>query len=205
MLDRLASVLLTAEPVPAHSSMLGNPWLDVLGSLGGVVLAFIQLVVGLGLASYAITRGMRLQSSLLGGLDFWGEVKKRNMAVALLAVGVVISYCLIISGGVKAITSSIIVLGSSPLDGLQALLAGVINLTVAVAVAPFAVTVVIKVMDRLTKALDERAELAAGNTAVGAVYCGILIGVAELVASGVGGIGASLTGLFIQLRRALLG
>ncbi len=194
------TTLTAADPVPASGH---SPWFDVLGSLGGLVMGFIQLVLGLGLASFCITKGLQLLSKLLGGISIWDEIKKRNLAVALLAAAVVISYCLVIAGGIASMTSSIIVLGTKPVDGLQALLSGLINLGIAVAVASFAVTVVFKVMDRLTPDIDERAELLAGNTAIGVLYCGVIIGVAGLVASGVGGIGASLTTLFSTLRQAL--
>jgi uncharacterized membrane protein YjfL (UPF0719 family) len=68
---------------------------------------------------------------------------------------------------------------------------------VAVGVASFAITVVFRVMDKLTTTIDEKAEFKNGNVAIGAVYCGILIGVSSLVAAGVSGIGSGVS-LFLS-------
>jgi len=67
-------------------------WAEVGGSLGGLLLGAIQLIFGLSLAAFSITKGLGLLSGLLGGLDIWAEIKAKNVAVSLLAAGVVISY-----------------------------------------------------------------------------------------------------------------
>lgn len=169
-------------------------WAEVGGSIGGLLLGVIQLIVGLSLAAFSITKGLGLLSRLLGGLDIWNEIKAKNAAVALLAAGVVISYTRVISGGIDAMTRSLLTLGSGGvMNGVIGLVAGVINLVVAIAVASFAITVVFRVMDKLTKGIDEKAEFKANNVAIGVVYCGILIGVSALVAAGVTGIGSGVS------------
>lgn len=171
----------------------------VFGSLAALVLGFIQLIVGLSLAAFAITKGLAVLSKLLGGLDIWVEIQKKNLAVALLAAGVVISYCTVIGSGIGAMTSALFALGADPLGGLTGLFSGILNLVIAILVASFAVTVVFKVMDKLTTGIDEKAEFANGNVAIGAVYCGTLIGVSGLVASGVKGIGTGVAMLITAL------
>lgn len=173
--------------------------LPVLGALGAVVLSFIQLILGLGLAAFAITKGLGVLSLLLGGIDIWTEIKKRNPAVALLAAGVVISYCTVISGGIHSMSSSLFALAFEPMSGLVGLFSGFVNLAVAIMVASFAITVVFKVMDKLTPGIDEKAEFLSGNVAIGVVYCGTLIGVSSLVASGVTGIGTAISMLLTSL------
>jgi uncharacterized membrane protein YjfL (UPF0719 family) len=169
-------------------------WAEVGGSVGGLLLGIIQLIVGLSLAAFSITKGLQLLSRLLGGIDIWAEIKAKNVAVALLAAGVVISYTRVISGGIDAMTRSLLTLGSNGvLNGVIGLVAGVINLIVAIAVASFAITVVFRVMDKLTASIDEKAEFRANNVAIGIVYCGILIGVSALVAAGVTGIGSGVS------------
>lgn len=182
------------DAVPISSSQ----WGPVFGSLGGLILGILQLIVGLSLAAFSITKGLQLLSRLLGGVDIWTEIKNRNIAVALLAAGVVISYTRVISGGIDAMTRSLLTLGTGGvLNGVIGLVAGVINLFVAISVASFAITVVFRVMDKLTANIDEKAEFKANNTAIGAVYCGILIGVSALVAAGVTGIGSGVS-LFLN-------
>jgi uncharacterized membrane protein YjfL (UPF0719 family) len=169
-------------------------WAQVGGSVGGLLLGVIQLVVGLSLAAFSITKGLALLSKLLGGLDIWSEIKAKNTAVALLAAGVVVSYTRVISGGIDAMTRSLLTLGTDGvLNGVIGLVAGVINLFVAIAVASFAITVVFRVMDKLTVGIDEKAEFKANNVAIGVVYCGILIGVSALVSAGVTGIGSGVS------------
>jgi len=190
-----------AEVAPeAHGA---SPWIGVAGSIGGLILGAIQLIVGLSLAAFCIKKGLDLLSKLLGGIDIWAEIKKKNLAVALLGAGVIISYTRVVGGGIDAMTRSLVMLGSDPIDGVVALGVGIINLVIAIAVASFAVTVVFKVMDRFTTTIDEKKEFAEGNAAIGAIYCGILIGVSGLVANGVGGIGLGIGTVIHALRVAI--
>ena len=175
-----------------------SSWAAVGGSLGGLLLGVIQLVVGLSLAAFSITKGLQLLSKLLGGLDIWAEVKNKNVAVALLAAGVVVAYTRVIAGGIGAMSDSLATLGTgSVYSGVIGLVSGVINLFVAIAVASFAITVVFRVMDKLTTSIDEKAEFKGNNVAIGALYCGIMIGVSSLVAAGVSGIGSGVS-LFLN-------
>ena len=175
-----------------------SSWAAVGGSLGGLLLGVIQLVVGLSLAAFSITKGLQLLSKLLGGVDIWAEVKNKNTAVALLAAGVVVAYTRVIAGGIGAMSDSLATLGTgSVYSGVIGLVSGVINLFVAIAVASFAITVVFRVMDKLTTSIDEKAEFKGNNAAIGALYCGIMIGVSSLVAAGVSGIGSGVS-LFLN-------
>ena len=181
-------------------------WAAVGGSLGGLLLGIIQLIVGLSMAAFSVTKGLQLISKLLGGIDVWDEIKNKNIAVALLAAGVVVSYTRVISGGISAMTDSLATLGTGNIaNGAIGLVAGLINLAVAVLVASFAITIVFRVMDKLTTTIDEKAEFKSGNVAIGAVYCGILIGVSGLVAAGVGGIGSGVSVFLSALVSAIHG
>lgn len=203
---RFGAVGALALAQPAFAAESTGGWAAVGGSLGGLLLGVIQLVVGLSLAAFSITKGLQLLSRLLGGIDIWAQIRSRNVAVALLAAGVVISYTRVISGGIDAMTKSLLTLGTSGvLNGVVGLIAGLINLGVAIAVASFAITVVFRVMDKLTEGLDENAEFKSGNPAVGVVYCGILIGVSSLVAAGVTGIGSGVSLFLGALVEALRG
>lgn len=201
-----AAAALIATSAASAAETSGGGWAAVGGSLGGLLLGVIQLIVGLSLAAFSITKGLQLLSRLLGGIDIWAEIKAKNIAVALLAAGVVVSYTRVISGGIDAMTRSLLTLGTGGvLNGVIGLVAGVINLGVAIAVASFAITVVFRVMDKLTVGIDEKAEFKANNTAIGAIYCGILIGVSSLVAAGVTGIGSGVSLFLGALIDALRG
>jgi uncharacterized membrane protein YjfL (UPF0719 family) len=201
-----AAMLATTTAAQAADANSTSSWAEVGGSLGGLLLGGIQLVVGLSLAAFSINKGLALLSRLLGGIDIWSEIKAKNVAVALLAAGVVISYTRVISGGIDAMTRSLLTLGAGGvLNGVIGLVAGVINLGVAIAVASFAITVVFRVMDKLTAGIDEKAEFKSNNAAIGVVYCGILIGVSSLVAAGVTGIGSGVSLFLNALVQATLG
>jgi uncharacterized membrane protein YjfL (UPF0719 family) len=190
-----------ASTPPADSGYL----MGVVGSLGGLLLGVIQLVVGLAIVTFAIKKGLEVVSKLLGGLDIWGEVKKRNIAVALLAAGVVISYTNVLGNGIESMTKPLAGLASIDAKawfvGVTGLASGLISLVIAIGVASFAITVTFKAMDRLTKDLDEKAELAAGNVAIGALYGGILIGVSQVVSSAIGGVSLAVQGFLSALMR----
>jgi len=202
-----AGVLALALPSAALAAEgTTSSWAAVGGSLGGLLLGVIQLVVGLSLAAFSITKGLQLLSKLLGGLDIWAEVKNKNVAVALLAAGVVVAYTRVIAGGIGAMSDSLATLGTgSVYSGVIGLVSGVINLFVAIAVASFAITVVFRVMDKLTTSIDEKAEFKGNNAAIGALYCGIMIGVSSLVAAGVSGIGSGVSLFLNALINALVG
>lgn len=187
-LSLLAASPAAADPVPATAPAGGI--MAILGSGGGLLLGLVQLIVGLSIAAFAVNKGLKLVSRLLGGLDIWAQVKAKNVSVALLGAGVVISYTNVIGGGISAMTDSLgTLVGGGWYAGILGLVSGLLNLVVAIAVASFAITVVFKVMDRLTKNIDEKAEFTSGNVALGALYAGILIGVSQLVSAGVSGIG----------------
>ncbi len=199
-------VLATATTALPAAERAGN-WGAVGLAAGGLIMGIIQVVVGLGIAAFAITKGLTLVSKLLDGLDIWGEIKKKNIAVALLAIGVVLSYTSVIGSGVEGLTKGLLSLLSFSSAGfasaIPAILGGAFNLILAIVLASTAITLTFKVMDKLTKDIDEVAELKANNYAVGAIYCGILIGVSNLVAKGVSGLSTSITGFLESLRIAL--
>lgn len=168
----------------------------IVGALLGLLLGVIQLVIGLSIAAFAINQGFAIVGRMLEGINIWSEVKKRNVAVAALAAGVVIAYTNVIGSGIESMTRGVGNLAN--LDwgaGLSAIVGGVISLVVSIAVASFAITVTFRVMDKLTTDIDEKEEFRTGNVAIGVVYAGIMIGVSSLIAAGVSGIGARISDL----------
>src|SRR5690349_14351469 len=172
----------------------------LVGALLGLLLGVIQLVIGLSIAAFAINQGFAIVGRMLEGINIWSEVKKRNVAVAALAAGVVIAYTNVIGSGIESMTRGVGNLAN--LDwgaGLSAIVGGVISLIVSISVASFAITVTFRVMDKLTTDIDEKEEFRTGNVAIGVVYAGIMIGVSSLIAAGVSGIGARVSDLINAL------
>lgn len=191
----MLSVLLASSEAASEGGKLSA----IGGASVGLVASVIQLVVGLTIASFAIKKGLDLLSRLLSDgspFNIWAEIKNRNVAVALLGAAVVFSYCNVIGSGLESVSGVLAGLRDQRLIvSLMGLVGAAVNLAVAIAVASFAITVVFRVMDKFTTDIDEKAEFRNGNAAIGAIYCGILIGVSFLVSSGVSSIGVGVSNL----------
>lgn len=199
-----------AQEGPPPPPAAGPQAVDTLaGGLLQLVVAIIQLVVGLSIAAYAIKKGLDLLAKLLsrGGtetFDIWKEVRGKNAAVAVVGAGVIMSYCKVISSGIESMSRVLgNLFGQSLGQSLVGLASALINLAVAIVVASFAITVVFQVMDKLTPGGDEVAELRANNVATGIVYAGLIFGVSFLVSSGVTSIGIGVNAVLGTLLRIL--
>jgi uncharacterized membrane protein YjfL (UPF0719 family) len=167
---------------------------DMQGALLALLVGAIQLIASLALFTLAVSNGLKIVSRLIDGLDIWAEIKKRNVAVALLAGGAVIAYTNVVAGGVLGMTKGLTGLVQGEFGaGLWALLGGLFNLVIALLVAGVAISWTFKVMDKWTADIDEKAEFKSGNVAIGVVYAGILIGASALISAGVQGISLAVT------------
>jgi len=167
---------------------------DMKGAAIGLFLGALQLVISLALFTLAINNGLKVVSKMIDGIDIWGEIKKKNMAVALLAAGAVIAYVNVVASGVESMTHGLTgVVSGSWKAGASAALGGFVNLVVALLVAGVAISWTFKVMDKLTTNINEKDEFRNGNVAIGIVYAGILIGASDLIQAGVAGVSQAVT------------
>ena len=81
--------------------------LSVDGMLA-VGTAFIQLILGIVLAVAAIYLALYILDKLTKGVDEFEEIKKGNVAVALMMGGVIIAVAVIIQSGVIGITAALV-------------------------------------------------------------------------------------------------
>jgi uncharacterized membrane protein YjfL (UPF0719 family) len=70
--------------------------------------AFIQLILGIVLAVGAIYLALYILDKLTKGVDEFEEIKKGNIAVALMMGGVIIAVAVIIQSGVIGITAALV-------------------------------------------------------------------------------------------------
>jgi uncharacterized membrane protein YjfL (UPF0719 family) len=73
-----------------------------------VVIAILQLVLGIVLAIAAIYLALNILDRLTKGVEEFEELKKGNVAVALEMAGVIIAVAVIIQSGVIGITAAIL-------------------------------------------------------------------------------------------------
>jgi uncharacterized membrane protein YjfL (UPF0719 family) len=71
-------------------------------------VSFIQLILGIVLAVGAIYLALNVLDKLTKGVEEFEEIKKGNVAVALMMGGVIIAVAVIIQSGVIGITASLI-------------------------------------------------------------------------------------------------
>jgi uncharacterized membrane protein YjfL (UPF0719 family) len=86
--------------------------IGIVNALSGdwfsLIAAFIQLILGIILAVIAIYLALSVLDRLTKGVDEFEELKKGNVAVALMMAGVIVATALIIQSGVVGITSALI-------------------------------------------------------------------------------------------------
>ena len=148
----------------------------VLVDLGLVALAIVRLVLAIVFA----VGGLYIASWVLGwltkNLDEWQEIGKGNSAVAVYVAGIFISVAIIVGPGIIGLFRTLDIIG---------IVVGFIQLVVALALAVAMQYVGLSFLGKLTKGLDEWAELKKGNIAVGIVMAAVVIAIGTIVSQGV--------------------
>lgn len=161
--------------------------------LAKLIVWLIQLVIGLGLAMGSISMAIRLLNKLTPGIDEEEELKKGNVAVGVMMLGVVIATALVVSSGVVGLTQAVTgVSGVNLMDYVIAIIFGLIQLAAGVGFAVISIYLAFNIWDKITTSIDEKAELARGNVAVGIVMAGVIIAVALVIREGVSGLAGAL-------------
>jgi uncharacterized membrane protein YjfL (UPF0719 family) len=141
-----------------------------------LVLAIVFAILGLYIASWVLGR-------LTKAIDEWEEIEKGNYAVAIYMAGIFISVAIIIGPGVIGLFRTFDLIG---------IVVGFVQLVLALALAVVMQYVGLWVFGKLTKELDEWAQLKKGNAAVGIVMAAIVIAISTIVSQGVASIIAAI-------------
>ena len=156
--------------------MLRRSLMAVLVDLALITLAIIRLVLAIVFA----VAGLYIASWVLGrltkGLDEWQEIGKGNSAVAVYMAGIFISVAIIVGPGVIGLFRTLDIVGIA---------LGFIQLVLALALAVAMQYVGLSFLGKLTKGLDEWAELKKGNMAVGIVMAAVVVAIGAIVSQGV--------------------
>ncbi len=156
-----------------------------------------QLVIGIGIAMMSIYTAMRLVNRLTKDIDEEAELAKGNIAVAAMMVGVVIAVALVTSSGVVGLTQAMtdIQAGAEAGEYIRAVIAGLVQLAAGLVFASVSIFLAFKIWDRITKNINETAELKKGNIAVGIVMGAVMIAVAIVIRQGVSGLATAIGGI----------
>ena len=141
-----------------------------------LVLAVVFAILGLYIASWVLGK-------LTKGIDEWEEIEKGNHAVAIYVAGIFISVAIIVAPGVIGLFRTFDLIGIA---------VGFVQLVLALALAVVMQYIGLWVFGKMTKELDEWAELKKGNAAVGIVMAAIVIAISTIVSQGVASIIAAI-------------
>lgn len=92
-----AAVASVPQPILDHSDEL----------LIAVTIAIVQLIVGVILAVVSINIALWILDRYTRGLDEYAELRRGNVAVAILMAGIIIAVAFIIQTGVEGLTAAI--------------------------------------------------------------------------------------------------
>lgn len=158
----------------------------------GLGIALVQLIVGLALAMGSVYLGLRMFDKLTEGIDEMAELRKGNIAVAILLGAIIFSIANVVEAGVVSLTSGIV----PGLTGVQiaaALVIGIVNLVVGIILAVFTIYIAVNVLDKITVGLDEFKELKKGNVAVAIMMAAVLFAVSFVIRAAVSGLANALS------------
>lgn len=158
--------------------------IDIIIGLG---MGILQLIVGLVLAIASIYIGLSVFGKFTKGIDEEEELRKGNVAVAILLAAVILSIANVVQSGVIGMTSA---LTANP--SISAIIGGIIQVLVGIVLAVVAIYIAINVLDKITTGIDEMAELKKGNVAVAILMAGVLLAVSFVVQAGVSGIATAI-------------
>ena len=160
---------------------------DIGNLVLGLVIAIVQVLVGLALSMAAVYLGMKMFDRLTKGIEEMKEIQKGNVAVGVLMVAVIVSIATVVKAGVLSLVMSI-----NPSVGMQAMLlaflVSVFNLLVSVVIAIVAVYLAIKIFDKITVDFNFMKEIQKGNVAAAIVLGGILWAVSFVIGATVEGV-----------------
>jgi len=146
-------------------------WLVV--SLARLVVVAIAAALGVYLSAW-------LLQSIMPGLDLWAELARGNMAMAAVLAGVILAVAAVMHPVVSVPLEAYDI---GPGAAATALLIEGARLVFGAVVGGLGVVMAAGLYNLLTGSLDERAELRAGNVAVGLVEAAAMVGIALLLSA----------------------
>ena len=158
----------------------------------GLLIAVVQLIVGLVLAIGSVYLGLRMFDKLTQGTDEMAELKKGNVAIAILLGAIIFAIANVVESGVSALTQNMTP-NLSVMELLAALIIGIVNLFIGLVLAVFSIYVAISVLDKITVGIDEFRELRKGNVAVAIMMAAVLFAVSFVIRGAVAGMTAALS------------
>jgi uncharacterized membrane protein YjfL (UPF0719 family) len=181
----LASPVLAQETAAAaERPEFGRRLVDLAVALA---LALIALFLSLWLAMKAVEMAIKMFDKVTEGIDEWEELRKGNLAVGILMAAVIVAVGTIISSSVTGLTGALMA-PSLDIAFVVKIVVAAINLLIGLWIATYVIGLAIRILDKMTKGIEEMKEIAKGNVAVAIMVAGVLIAVSVVVSQGVAGV-----------------
>ncbi|MGD0534568.1 MAG: DUF350 domain-containing protein [Methanoregula sp.] len=163
--------------------------------LVNAAVGIIQLIIAVILAVVALYIGFSVFGKITKDVDEQKELAKGNVAFGIVVASIFVAIAVVVQSGVAGISVGIgkaSALGFTSVDGLIAISVAIIQLILGVLLAIGAIYLALNILDKLTKGVEEFAELKKGNVAVALEMAGVIIAVALIIQSGIVGITTAL-------------
>ncbi len=152
-----------------------------------IIIFLLQIFVGILFAILSVYLGLRFFDKMTEGIDEIKELKRGNVAVALILASLMLSIGTIIQQGVNQFDNVLMKGVSLPLF-IIAFVMAIFQLAIVILIAVIVIYVAIKVLDSMTVGINELEEIKKGNTAVALVVAIVIYLVSFVVAGAVIGI-----------------
>jgi uncharacterized membrane protein YjfL (UPF0719 family) len=158
-------------------------------------VGIIQLVIAIAFAVAALYIAFQVLGWITKGIDEEKELAQGNVAVGILVASVFIAIALVVQSGVSGLSIGInkaLSIGILTGDGVTTVVVAIVQLLLGIILAIGGIYLALDILSRLTKRIDEFAELKKGNVAVALEMAGVIIAVAVIIQTGVIGITAAI-------------
>jgi len=163
--------------------------------LVNAVIGLVQLIIAIVFAVIALYIGFSVFGKVTGDIDGQKELAKGNVAFGIVVAAIFVAIAVVVQSGVSGISVGIgkaTAHGLTSIDGLTAIGIAFIQLILGILLAIGAIYLALNILDKLTKGIEEFEELKKGNVAVALEMAGVIIAVALIIQSGIGGITTAL-------------
>jgi uncharacterized membrane protein YjfL (UPF0719 family) len=159
--------------------------------LANVAVGIIQLIIAIILAVAALYIGFSVLNKITKGIDEEKELAKGNVAVGIVVAAVFFAIAIVVQSGVAGVSvgiGSALASGLGSTDALIAIGGAILQLVLGIILAVASIYLALRVLDKMTKGVEEFEELKKGNVAVALEMAGVIVAVALIVQVGVLGI-----------------
>ena len=150
-----------------------------------IIVILIQVFLGILLSILTVYLSLRFFDQMTDDIDEIAELKKGNVAVAIMLLSLIMSIGLIVKQGIQQF-DDILLRGVSMPFFIVAFIMAIVQIVVVVIIAVLSMYVAIKLVDSMTVGLDELKEIKRGNVAVALEIAAVIFVVAFIVSGAIG-------------------